>query len=293
MIGKKPLVTLGLPVYNGAEFLSRCLDSLLAQTCQDFELIIADNGSTDDTPRVAVDYARRDQRIRYVRHERNLGFSHNMNFLFRSAQGRYILCTGAKDWRTPDCLARYLEIMEADPEIALCYGQTVGVDEHGAEHEVETDDLETRGLKATDRFRKVIRRMKRGDLNYGLLRVETLRRTRLFRNVYGHDHVLMAELSLQGTFAHLRVPVFFRRERRHPASSRETVRQLLTMIDPQIGTAHRWFPFWMFLWEHIRGLWSASMSCLTKIGLTLAALRILRRRFWWGMKKDVRELFIR
>ena len=85
MTGEDPLVTLGLPVYNGAEVLSRCLDSLLAQTFPDFELIIADNGSSDDTPRIAAGYVRRDPRIRYVRHEQNRGYGGNQKTLYKKA----------------------------------------------------------------------------------------------------------------------------------------------------------------------------------------------------------------
>ena len=68
-------VSIGLPVYNGAVWLSEAIDSLLAQTYGDFELIISDNGSTDDTQEICEQYAARDKRIRYERHETNRGLA--------------------------------------------------------------------------------------------------------------------------------------------------------------------------------------------------------------------------
>ena len=70
-----PLLSIGLPVYNGERFLAQALDCLLAQTFRDFEIIISDNASTDRTPEICRAYARRDPRVRYVCNQRNLGRS--------------------------------------------------------------------------------------------------------------------------------------------------------------------------------------------------------------------------
>jgi glycosyltransferase involved in cell wall biosynthesis len=67
------LINIGMPVYNGAEFLHRAVDSLLSQTEGNFELLISDNASTDDTEAICREYLKRDPRVRYVRHERNRG----------------------------------------------------------------------------------------------------------------------------------------------------------------------------------------------------------------------------
>src|SRR4029077_14346748 len=72
-----PRVSVGLTVYNGERFLAETLDSLVAQTFEDFELIVCDNASTDRTAEIVRDYAARDVRIRYVRNERNIGASGN------------------------------------------------------------------------------------------------------------------------------------------------------------------------------------------------------------------------
>ena len=72
-----PRLTIGLPVYNGEQFLSEALDALLGQTYEDFELIVADNASTDGTAEIGRRYAEQDSRIRYIRHERNIGLIAN------------------------------------------------------------------------------------------------------------------------------------------------------------------------------------------------------------------------
>ena len=75
-----PRVTIGLPVYNGENYLAEAIDSILGQTFTDFELVISDNASTDRTEEICRKYADQNQRIRYFRHDRNRGASPNYNF---------------------------------------------------------------------------------------------------------------------------------------------------------------------------------------------------------------------
>jgi glycosyltransferase involved in cell wall biosynthesis len=84
----QPTVSFGVPVYNGHRHLRETLDSLLAQTYSDFELIISDNASTDATPDICQEYASRDSRIQYHRQTENVGAPENWNFVARKARGR-------------------------------------------------------------------------------------------------------------------------------------------------------------------------------------------------------------
>ena len=88
---KKPLVSIGLYVWNGAECLRSALDSLLAQTFKDFELIISDNVSTDDTQKICEEYAGSDSRIRYICQKENIGGYANADFVRREACGQYFM----------------------------------------------------------------------------------------------------------------------------------------------------------------------------------------------------------
>ena len=84
-----PRLTVGLPVFNGEDYLAEALESLLAQTFTDFELIISDNASTDGTEQICRRYAARDPRVHYVRQPRNLGISANHNVLVALARAFY------------------------------------------------------------------------------------------------------------------------------------------------------------------------------------------------------------
>src|SRR4030066_62015 len=86
-----PTVSIGMPVYNGEPYIRAALESLLAQTFTDFELIISDNASTDATESICREYAARDSRIDYVRHEKNQGASANFQFVLDQARGEFFI----------------------------------------------------------------------------------------------------------------------------------------------------------------------------------------------------------
>lgn len=84
---QSPEVSIGMPVYNGEKFIREALDSLLAQTYTDFELIISDNASTDDTEAICQEYTAKDTRVRYVRQAENKGPAANFQFVLDKAVG--------------------------------------------------------------------------------------------------------------------------------------------------------------------------------------------------------------
>lgn len=92
-----PKVSIGMPVYNGENFIKEALDSLLAQTFTDFELIISDNASTDETEAICQDYAAKDMRIRYIRQTENRGAIANFKFVLDEAVGEYFMWAAADD----------------------------------------------------------------------------------------------------------------------------------------------------------------------------------------------------
>lgn len=102
---KAPQVSIGMPVYNGAKFIHEALDSLLAQTFTDFELIISDNASTEETEAICREYVAKDARIRYVRQSTNLGASANFQFVLDEAVGEYFMWAAADDVWLPDYIS--------------------------------------------------------------------------------------------------------------------------------------------------------------------------------------------
>ena len=116
-----------MPVYNGERFIRKAIESLLAQTIAEFELIISDNASTDGTEAICRDYAKRDARIRYVRQSVNQGAVANFKFVLEQSAGLYFMWAAADDYWS----SNWLEVLLGDfvSGTALAFGHVVSVDE--------------------------------------------------------------------------------------------------------------------------------------------------------------------
>ena len=113
-----PDVTVVMSVYNGQRFLREAIESILGQTCRDFEFVLIDDGSTDETATIIASY--RDPRIRMVRHSRNAGLAASLNEGFALASGRYIARMDADDVSRPERLASQICFMDAQPSVGAC-----------------------------------------------------------------------------------------------------------------------------------------------------------------------------
>ena len=114
-----PIVSIGMPVYNGAQYVGEALDSLLAQTFTDFELIISDNASTDATETVCREYVARDQRVRYYRQTENVGAVDNFRFVLEKAVGRYFMWAAHDDFWCPDFISACVSALQSNDEFAF------------------------------------------------------------------------------------------------------------------------------------------------------------------------------
>src|SRR4051812_10040179 len=130
-LSNPPRVTIGVPVYNGEKFIRATVDSLLAQTFTDFELIISDNASTDGTEVISREYAAKDPRIIYVRNPRNLGPAANYNVPLDRARGEFFKWNAADDVCGPDFLKLCVEALDANPDAVIAYPRTKVIDGEG------------------------------------------------------------------------------------------------------------------------------------------------------------------
>jgi glycosyltransferase involved in cell wall biosynthesis len=126
-----PRVTLCLLTYRRAKVLPRTLDSLLAQSHQDFELIINDDCSPDETEAICRDYARRDARVRYCRNPRNLRYAGNQNAALRRAQTEYVGIVHDGDLYRHDMLEKWTAALVAHPSAALVFSKAERLDTDG------------------------------------------------------------------------------------------------------------------------------------------------------------------
>lgn len=115
-----PLVTVVLPVFNGAAFIARALASILQQSHRELEVLVIDNASTDDTPRILETFRRKDPRIRFLRNEANLGLPASLNRGLREARGEFVARMDGDDASHPRRLERQIAFLVAHPEIAIC-----------------------------------------------------------------------------------------------------------------------------------------------------------------------------
>lgn len=267
-----PIVSIGMPVYNGEEFLSEALDSILEQTFKDFELIISDNASTDQTESICRTYAAKDSRIRFVRNETNLGASINYKTVFRLAKGRYFRWAPADDLFAPESLEVCVKTLNKHPEAVLCYPKTTLIDERGEVIRLYEDNLHLPMSSPVERFRRVLKQIGLANCLYGLIRREALGKTALLGNYPGADIVLILELSLLGQFIEVPRPLFFRRMHSKASSSIRTVEGTQEFFDPKT-TGRLFMRGWRHLVEQERAILRVPLSWKEKFQLSYSVAR--------------------
>lgn len=196
-----PVIGLGMPVYNGARFLEETLDSILAQTFTDFELVICDNASTDETEQICRRYAAADPRIRYHRNPANVGAHPNYNRAFELARGTFFKWTPHDDLLHPEYLAACIEALRETPEASVCQSHLAFIDGQGLPLGTCRPDLyEAQSTRAVERFSAAVLRAHNCYDMQGVYRRDMLARTRLLASFHGSDRALVAELALLGPF---------------------------------------------------------------------------------------------
>ena len=119
-----PLVSIGVPVFNGDKLLAQALAALLHQDYNNLEIIISDNGSTDTTSNICKEFVNKDTRVKYFRSEENFGLSWNFNRVLELSSGKYFMWAAHDDLREPSFVRACVEKMEQCPEAVLCQTHT-------------------------------------------------------------------------------------------------------------------------------------------------------------------------
>lgn len=238
--GNKPRVSIGVPVYNGARYLAETLDSLLAQTFRDFELIVSDNGSTDRTEEICRSYAERDSRIQYYRSETNRGAAWNHNRVFELASGEYFKWQCHDDLCHPEFLEKCKAVLDKDGAVVLCYSRFLRIDEAGRPvgrrgrgwYGEASSGIESAG-RPHERFRSLLMRRDTCEEIYGVMRSSIVRQTRLIGSYTQSDDNFLAELALRGRFYEVPERLFY--YRLHPNMSTHAYRnrvERMAWFDP-------------------------------------------------------------
>jgi glycosyltransferase involved in cell wall biosynthesis len=201
----------GLPVFNGARYLAESLDALLAQDYTDFELVVADNASTDATPRILAEYESRDPRIRVLRRPTNIGGSENFNSLVWLTQAPLFKWAADDDLHDPRFLGACVAALDADPGAVLAYPKSYLIDEDGRVLREHEDRLHLDSPDPATRLRQFVERRWLCNPLFGVIRTDVLRRTSLERPYPSADVALLGELALAGRFHEVPERLFYRR----------------------------------------------------------------------------------
>ena len=129
------LISIVLPVYNGETYLSESIDSIIAQTYQNWELIIVDDCSTDSSAQIAQEYVRKDPRIKYYRNEQNLRLPRNLNRGFSLTTGEYLTWTSDDNRYRPNALEVMYDALTHDPQAQFAFASCRIIDGEGRETE--------------------------------------------------------------------------------------------------------------------------------------------------------------
>ena len=279
-----PLLTIGMPVYNGANFIADAIESILSQSFTDFELIISDNASIDETPEICRKFAKRDKRIRYFRNSENIGAAANFNRIFHLGESKYFKWAAHDDELGPDYLKKCIDILESSNEIVLCHSQVDVID--GVGTLIRRDLIDACPL-ASDNVVKRFKALLCTDLDiyevFGVIRRDVLEQTPLIGGYIASDRSLRTELGLHGKFAILAEPLFLCRD--HPARSicaMPAHHMRGQWFDPKLKGSLV-FPHWRILSEYFKCIGRVDkLTTQEKFACWITALRWLTIHQNWA-----------
>ena len=286
MSHSRPKVNIGMPVYNGQAFVAAAIDSLLAQTYTDFELIISDNASTDDTEEICRAYAARDARVRYDRLDENLGAVPNFNRVFKLSDSEYFKWAAADDVCAPTFLARCVETLDGDPSIAWCHTLSTHIDADGR----ELDDADAVAVSYASRKCGSTSQRFNGVMfggggcldSYGLIRSDVIQKTPLILPYYGAEKVFIAELALHGSYREVPEVLFYPRVHAGAAGNLETAADQQAYMNTS-GSRREWTRL-KLLQGYVSAVFRAPLSPIERVKcLGVVAHYVLQVGKWKGI----------
>jgi glycosyltransferase involved in cell wall biosynthesis len=237
-------------VYNGENFVGAAIDSILAQSYTDFELIISDNASTDRTREICESRAMQDRRIHYRRLPANIGGAANFNRVLALARGEYFKWVAHDDLIAPDFLSRCVEALDRDPSAVLSQSRSFEIDESGCVVREITPELPNASSPiAAIRFADLVLIDHACLESYGVIRSSTLRQTPGIASYIASDRVMLAELGLRGRFCEVTERLASIREHPQRATRAIPFHQRALWFDPANASSVR-FPHWRFYKEY-------------------------------------------
>jgi glycosyltransferase involved in cell wall biosynthesis len=280
-------VIIGLPVYNGQQYLDAELESHLSQSFGDFELVVSDNGSTDATPDICAGYASRDKRVKYLRSDQNRGILWNHRRVMEAigSSRLYFRWAGADDILEPGLLAAMVEVLDTRPDVEAVMPATKNIDEHGQIIGALERTLDLQSPDVFERAHKILTVNYQHVVAYGLLRTSSLKVMRTRPDYVGWDPIFIWELALRGRVFQLTAPALLRRFHRGSISRVKTVKEMRKWVEPNAQAGMN-FPHWTWTYERMRSLLAAPISARDKLRVST----LVMRNMLWQRGKLARDI---
>lgn len=276
----QPLVSIGVPVHNEAEFLESALVSLLAQDYPCLEIIVSDNASTDDTPSICNRFAAADSRVRVLRADTNGGASANFARCVDEAKGSFFMWAAGHDLWSENMVSQCVTALMSHPGAVIAVPESCWINVSSEPFGVRPSVIDTREMDPLARVFTLL--WANMHSIYGLMRTNALRESGPIPCFPGADLVLLIRLILQGDF----VPA--------PGAtwSRRRLRALETFADRQrryrssrFQISKTLFPMWRLTSELLRTVWKSALPLGDKLAFTLAYPGLLPARYLVGRRR--------
>lgn len=266
-----PKVSIGFPVFNGARYLEKSIESVLSQDFADFELLISDNGSTDSTWEICCQYAKRDKRIRLHRHRQNLGAIFNFRFVLEKSSGEYFMWHPHDDFLDRAFLSECVSFLESNLDYVLCYSNNRTVNEDCKEIELwKSHDHCLSQDSPAERFEQLARFIFPNWYIYGLIRRKALYESRFWQGRRMHDTVLVYWLAIQGKFH--RLPMILRT---YQVRVNQDKRKHMVALQNSLWGGNKWDPLYF-----LRCYWD-TFAIVFHPDLDVSQRRRILRYFLW------------
>ncbi|WP_413163737.1 glycosyltransferase family 2 protein [Capilliphycus salinus ALCB114379] len=276
---KAPKVVIGLPVYNGENYLRSAIESILDQTLTNFLLIISDNASTDATEEICREYADRDRRIIYHRQRENLGAAPNYNFVFQPGLAPYFKWAAHDDVLDPDYLRQCVELLDNNPQCSVAHSLSYQINGKGEIYGTHDKDLRLNGSRPSERFWRVLWANHFTEI-FGVMRSDLLVQTKLHGSYVGSDRNLMAEILLLGDMGYVEERLFLHRvhSQSYMAKLKDNASRL-KWFNPKVKTPGRLAGYVKFK-EYLDGI--------TRLPLPVSErVACMNNLVEWGMRRGV------
>lgn len=288
-----PLVSIGVPVYNDEKWLRNTLDHLLAQEYKNIEMVITDDVSSDNSNKICLEYATKDPRIRFFQNKSNLGAIRNHALVLNLCKGDYFAWCSGHDLFHQSYIAKCVEILEKDESVVLCCSQSQHLDINGSVIKETKGDLDTRGLKPVERFKKILwGTLTNANIFYGLFKSNILAKSELHRNTLGGDLVFFTEISLFGVIAQLNEVLFYRKVDKLESPQQAMERWIQTIIQPKGFCLEAVIPWICTAHEYFKVINCSKLSLSDKELLFGEVITMCIKNFGWSLKQDVVKLIL-